>query len=692
MLSLEFAPVYDIECLPNVFTFHMEMLHSEQSSTWEISQYRDDRRELFAWFDWVIRYQHPMIAFNSIHYDYPMIHYLWSNPHLTYQQLYVKSKEIIKSNDRFGHTIWDRDRFAPQIDLFKLHHFDNKAKTTSLKALQINMRLPNVMDSPLGFDEPITEAQTNLLLIPYNISDVKSTKEFAFHSMQALEFRLSLVPQFGPDVMNWNDSKIGSKILEQRLGDELCYDRSSGRRVMRQSPRDRIALNDIIFPFIQFNNPEFARVLDYMRRQVLTPADLETDEYKVAKVQTKGVFAGLHANVDGIKYAFGTGGLHGSVERQIITSTEEWLIRDIDVASLYPSIAIVNNLAPEHLGSAFTAEYANLPKERKEWQAKKGKKCVEANSLKLAGNGTYGNSNSEFSVFYDPKYTMTITINGQLMLAMLVEWLLSVPTVKIIQANTDGITYRIHASYLEQAKALETQWQQLTKLTLEDAQYSRMFIRDVNNYIAEPVIKTGSNEPPAYKLKGAYWTPDPLNYSQSISEAQPPAWHKDLGNCISIRAAVAAMLHNVPIEDYIALCGNPYDFMLRVKVGRSDELLLGGQPVQKTSRYYVAKVGAPMVKISPPAKDAAVGAYRRANKIPEHVWQSVNAELAARGTPDAWDARIHTKNKSRYEMRETAIEAGYNVALCNDVADFRFDNIDMSYYVNEAKKLIIGGV
>ncbi|MDT9702205.1 hypothetical protein, partial [Streptomyces sp. P17] len=116
---------------------------------------------------------------------------------------------------------------------------------------------------------------------------------------------------------------------------------------------------------------------------------------------------------------------------------EEWLIRDIDVASLYPSIAIVNDLAPAHLGHSFVVEYANLPKERKEWQAKKGKKCVEANSLKLAANGTYGNSNSEFSVFFDPKYTITITVNGQLMLAMLVEWLLTVPTIRIIQANTD---------------------------------------------------------------------------------------------------------------------------------------------------------------------------------------------------------------------------------------------------------------
>lgn len=689
-MILDNAPVYDVECVPNFFCLHMEMLHSTTASTWEISEFRDDRRELFAWFDWLIRQQAPMISFNGINYDYPMIHFIWSNPNATPAQIYAKSQSIITNYaDRFSHIIWERDRFTPQIDLFRIHHFDNKAKTTSLKALQINMRLESVVDAPIDFEKPTTPHIIDTQIIPYNKWDVKATKQFAFFSMPAIEFRLAQVEKFGPDVLNWNDSKIGSKILEQRLGDDLCYDRSSGRRNMRQTPRNRIVLNDIIFPFIQFQNPEFKRVLDYMKSQVLTPADLEETEYKVQKIQTKGVFAGLSANVGGIKFAFGTGGIHGSVEKQRIISGGGYIIRDIDVASLYPSIAIVNGIAPAHLGQPFVDEYANLPKERKEWQKKKGKKCVEANSLKLAANGTYGNSNSVFSVFYDPQYTMTITINGQLMLAMLAEWLMTVPTLKIIQINTDGITYTIHESHLEHAKFLETEWQKLTKLVLEDAEYSRMFIRDVNSYIAEPVTPVGQNEPPAYKMKGAYWTPDPFNYAQSISEAQPPAWHKDLGNCVSIRAAAAAMLQNIDPEMFIRLQSNPFDFMLRIKVGRSDKLLLDGQPVQKTSRYYVAKQGGTMIKVSPPAKDAKLGAYRRANKIHDALWKQVNDELTARGTPDAWDERIHTKNKSKYIMRETGIEAGYKVAICNDVNDFNFDNVDYSWYVNEARKLII---
>lgn len=685
-MNIEFAPVYDCETFPNVFTLHMELLNFSTSSTWEISHYRDDRRELLQWFEWLNQTQTPMISFFGINFDYPLIHWIWQNPTATVEEIYARSQQISKSFSDdftgFRETVWERDRFAPQIDLFKIHHMDNKAKRTSLKALQINMRMENVIDMPVPYGAYLTKNQIDQLLIPYGGNDVKSTKQFAHDSMEAIKFRLSLVEQFGADVMNWNDSKIGSKILEKRLGDELLYDRSSGRRVMRQSPRDKIVLKDIIFPFIGFQQPEFQRIHSYMYSQVLTPADLEETEYKVQKIATKGAFKGLHATVDGVVYKFGTGGLHGSVEKQILIATEKRIIRDIDVKALYPNIGIQNGLAPEHLGHRFVEEYAKLPEDRAAYQVTYGKKSVQANSMKLASNGTYGNSNSVFSPFYDPKYTMTITINGQLQIAMLVEWLLTVPTVSIIQANTDGVTYLIDVEHMEHAKYIEKEWEKLTKLVLEDNEYKRMWIRDVNSYVAEDMKGV-------LKQKGAYWHPDPLDYARSISESQPPAWHKDLGNCVSIRAAVMAMVHNIPPEMFIGIHTDPYDFMLRIKVGKNDELLLNGQPVQKTTRYYVAKQGGNMVKVSPPTKGAVLGGFKRANKIPDALWNSVNAELAAMGTPNAWDARIHTKNKSRNDMRETAIEAGYKVAICNDVNDFRFDNVNYEWYINEAKKLIL---
>lgn len=669
-MDLTNAVVYDVETLPNVFTLTAEMLHSDVASTWEISHYRDDRQQLIAWFRHLEETQTPMISFNGVHFDYPIIHFIYCNPHATVEQIYAKAQAIIGNHmDRFGHVIWDRDRFAPQIDLFKIHHFDNKAKTTTLKALQINMRSERVVDSPLPFNVAVAAPDVDQHLIPYNCHDVKETKRFAHFSMPAIQFRIGLIPQFGVEVLNYNDTKIGEKMLEQRLGDDVCYDRSNGRKEKRQTPRYRIALNDIIFPYIRFNNPEFQRVLDFMKAQVLTPEDIDDPD---SPIKTKGVFTDLHAHVGGLDFHFGTGGVHASVSSQRFEAGNGWIIRDIDVEGLYPNIAIVNRLAPEHLGEAFIAEYAKIPDERK--LHKKG--TYQNAALKLAANGAWGKSNSKFSVFYDPRYAMTIPINGQLMICMLAEWLLTVPTIQIIQANTDGITYRIHETMEPHAVEICRQWQQYTCLKLEDADYSRMWIRDVNNYVAEDTKGK-------LKQKGAYWHPDPLNYADSISQASPPCWYKDLGNIVSTKAAIAAMVHGVDPETFIRAHTDPFDFMCRIKVDRASKLMLGGQPIQPTTRYYVANQGAPMAKISPPA--GPLGAYKRRNGVTEAEYQR-----RMRETNGEWCETVCTKNKSRYEERNTAIQAGWMIAECNDARSFRFDNVNYAFYVAEARKLIIG--
>lgn len=184
------------------------------------------------------------------------------------------------------------------------------------------------------------------------------------------------------------------------------------------------------------------------------------------------------------------------------------------------------------------------------------------------------------------------------------------------------------------------------------------------------------------KLKGAYEYPDPLNYYKSISEMQPPGWHKDWGNIISTRAAVTAMVYGVDPETFIRSHSDPFDFMCRVRVGRSDTLLLGGYPVQKTFRYYVARNGGSLVKVSPPA--GPEGMFKRKNGVTEaeymRVMQAGNWQ---------WDASVCTGNKSKYDKRETGIQSGWKVADCCKASSFDFQNVNYDFYVQEAKKLII---
>lgn len=187
------------------------------------------------------------------------------------------------------------------------------------------------------------------------------------------------------------------------------------------------------------------------------------------------------------------------------------------------------------------------------------------------------------------------------------------------------------------------------------------------------------------KLKGAYWFPDPSDYAASISNASPPAWHKDLSCPIVQRAAVAAMVNNIPVEWFIKCHTDPFDFMLRAKVGRTDKLYLGDIEQQRTMRYYVAIIGLPLVKVSPPVAGGIIGAYKRANGVTKAQYEAVMQE-----TGGQWDERVCTKNKSRYEERRTNMQAGWLVDECNDARSFRFDNVNYDWYIAEAKKLVIG--
>jgi hypothetical protein len=668
MIFLDHAICADCETLPNVFTLNVQGLFSDLDMTFEISHFRDDRRELLAWFEYWRATETPMVGFNSLGFDYPVLHYIWTTPGCSVEGIYEFAMGIINSFSKFGHQVWQDDRFCPQIDLFKIHHFDNRAKSTSLKALQFAMRSESVMEMPLPFGQALTEQEVRNVLIPYNKHDVAETKRFALFSLDAIKFRMQLSATLQGDVLNFNDSKLGSKILEQRLGRELCYE----DRQPRQTIRTAIALADIIFPYIEFSNPEFSRVLAWMRTQTLTPDELSESD----AIITKGVFKGVHATVGGLDFHFGTGGIHGSVEASRWAADAEWGIYDIDVAGLYPDIAVKNRLYPEHLGERFVEEYAKLPIERKEWQEKKGKKCAEANSMKLAGNGTYGNSNNQFSCFYDPKFTMAITINGQLMLCMLAEWLLAVPTLQIIQINTDGITYRARREWLEHTRILQSLWERRTRLTLESVEYSRMWIRDVNSYVAESLDGK-------LKQKGAYWFP--RVFPNDISNAQPPAWHKDYSAQVVIKAAVEHMVTGQDIERFVYSHSDPFDFMLRAKVDRSSSLWIGDQQQQRICRYYMATSGGAMKKVSPPAKGAQVGDYKRRNGISDAEYHGVLSTLE----PGAWDERIHTKNKSRYVVREMGIEAGYLVTECNVASRFNLQNVNYDWYIEQARKLVI---
>jgi len=635
--------IYDIECYPNVFTICIYDPQWDQYYEFEISDRFDDSKLLVAALRNHGKLNSIFIGFNNVGYDYPLLHFIISTYEnygkATPEEIYKESDRIISTdwNNRFTNRIWESDQFIEQIDLFMIHHFDNSAKSTSLKQIEFAMRSENIKDLPYEPGTVLASPEIDNLRV-YGKFDVKKTFDFYVKSIPLIEFREGLSKKYDKNMMNYNDTKIGKEIVIHKLGRNLCFERDGS---MRQSPRDYIHLEKAIFPYIEFKNPEFNRIKDYLSQQVIS--------------ETKGVFSELECTVNGLRYVFGLGGLHASVPGQTLHSNHEYIIVDVDVTSYYPSLGIVNKIAPEHLGDDYCPVVEELKAERLKF--KKG--TLENAAYKLALNSGFGNSNNKYTPFYDPLYTMMITINGQLLLCMLAEALLAISCLSIIQCNTDGITYRCKREDLMLSRLACKYWEEFTCLDLEEAIYSTMFIRDVNNYIA--VYKNGD-----VKRKGAY--------------AYKREWHQNHSALIVAKAVNAHLLHFKDVREFIINHEDPYDFMLFIKSGQKEILRIGGTILQRRSRYYVGISGKLMSIERPPA--GVLGHFKKNNNTSKAVYaESDNA---------VWNPEIHTKNKSIHANRITDIESGWSCVECNDMTRFDRSNINFEYYIQEAMKLVDG--
>ena len=640
MFNLDGDIVYDIETYPSVFTAGFRHLVTGREWLFEISYRRNDTESFLRFMKdctGITRW----VGFNNMGFDYPVLHALHNNPKIN---IYGKAMDIINSDDRFEHVIWDNKQLVRQLDLYRIHHFDNNSKRTSLKWLEFNMRMNSVEGLPFP---PGTHLKSHEIdtLIEYMWHDIDATEKFYHYTTDLIKLRESLDDKF----LNKSDVKMGEMILidEMEKRGISCYDQYKNKK---QTIRKSIDLSEVIFDYVQFENPEFQRIKEFLASKTIT--------------ETKGVFKGLNCIVDGVKYVFGTGGLHASVESQTVLSRDDYQIVDIDVASFYPNMAIVNKLYPEHLGVEFCDAYLSVYETRKTF----GKGTAENGAYKLALNGAYGGSNNEYSPFFDSKYTMSITINGQLMLCMLAEHMLKIPGLKMIQGNTDGITFLCPRQHLDHSREVCKWWEGLTGLELEEVLYSRMFIRDVNSYIAE-------TEEGKVKRIGCY------AHEMMIDNlgTRELAWHKNWSARIVAIAAEALLVHGVPIAETIGNHKDMYDFLLCTKVPKSSALEHGGVVVQNVSRYYISNDGAQFEKVMPPK--GTVGEFKRANKLTDKYFNSIVE-------PGVWDERIHTKNKSTYQIRRIGINTGYNVTICDKFDSHEFD-INYAWYIKEAEAITL---
>jgi hypothetical protein len=683
---------YDLECYPNFFSC-FAVLEDTKEFVFEISEWKDDSEALYTWLMSLVTFNHRMVGFNNCSYDYTLLHsFIESKGTLGYRELYSLSQCFFNESKRvnkFGGfnqmVIWENHHLIPQVDLFKIHHFDNKNKSTSLKMIEFNMRSRSIKDLPFDPLKNLTYDEARILLA-YNGHDTRETFKFHNHTKPMIEFRDRLSVKYQRNFTNFSDAKIGAEVLMIALEKKGIPKKVNGK--LNQTWRDSIPLNDVILPYVKFDRPEFNEVLDFFKKSTIE------EKQKNGLLKLKSFFKwqdesgketgkkGLSCTLDGFQFDFGAGGIHGSLKRTIVRSSDTHDLLDWDVASYYPNLAIKNKFFPEHLTEIFCDVQLSLFNERKTY----AKKTPENASLKLSMNASYGNSSSEYSPMLDQKFTMSITINGQLLLCMLAEKLMEIPDLKMVQINTDGLTFLCPKGYREHAKNLWKWWEGLTQLELEEAEYKMMAIRDVNNYLA---VTTGDY----VKRIGCY----AHELSLDNGSTRELSWHKNQSSVVVAKAAEAALVRGENIYSFIKNHNEPMDFMLRTKVPRSSTLelrtpvkwgneILGEsrQKLQNISRYYVSHGGGKLIKTMPHTKTQLENWNTR-----NHYQHEDNGDYHAGDKGKSGKYKIvRPENRKGIPPRDIGIDVKSLVTDCSTMDDFNIDTLNYEHYIEEAKKII----
>lgn len=298
------------------------------------------------------------------------------------QCLYKKSQEIIEQE--FS-ALSDKNDFCTQIDLFKIWGYDNVSRKSSLKDLEIAMRVPNVEEMPIHHTTWCIEGDEKLVL-NYNANDVYTTYQFLlvtlgktdnplYKGKNKIELRQNLQKQFGINVLNVADIRIGEQLMLKLYSNTTgisTYDlKKSGG-----TPRETINIKDCIPHWANFETPEFNELKQFFENTTIKNGNLK------GSISKSIIFHGIQID-------YGSGGTHSSCEPGIYEADDEMMILDEDVGSLYPSLAIQLGLYPQHLGPVFKELYdkdivsVRLAEKRK---PKKDRNMVIMEGFKLSAN------------------------------------------------------------------------------------------------------------------------------------------------------------------------------------------------------------------------------------------------------------------------------------------------------------------
>ena len=587
--------VMDYETIVNCFVAVFIDLNSSVCKKFIINRDINDLQKLLKFFKENIDYGDWHFGYNNLAFDAQITEFILQNQK---ELLELDSSDLTATISSYAKYVIERSQAGefldyPEfklsircVDIFKLNHWDNAAKRSSLKWIQYSMDWFNVEEMPHHHSEPVLTDSQLESVVNYCINDVKSTKSIFLSTndkgervmISQINLRAKLSATYEVNLFSASEPRISKEIFLYFLSKKLNKSKKEIRSL--RTFRDFVTIRNIILPNINFSNPEFIAVHNWFKNLIVN-TKINND------VTEKGPkYSMMHK---GVKTDYGLGGLHGCIKPGIYESTEDRLILSADVTSFYPNLAIRNRWSPAHLNQDdFCELYEWFFEERKKYSKKDPLNYL----FKIILNSTYGLSKEVNSFLYDPELTFKITVNGQLQLSMLYEMISTrIPNSQPLMQNTDGLEFFIDKKDEELFYQICKEWEILTNLQLETVEYSKMIIGDVNNYIA--VYKNGDT-----KCKGRF-------------EFDNLPYHKNKSFLVIPKAIYEYFINNVNPVDYLKTNRNIFDYCAGAKLKGDwyfekryvENGVYHSERLQKLIRYFVSNKGVKLIKCNPDGRE-----------------------------------------------------------------------------------------
>ena len=658
---------YDIEVFPSFFCVTFKKLETKKIDQFVVFETIDEREKLKEYLNNIEQ----LIGFNNLHYDAPVLRYVLKSddqsPIQLTKNLFNISAKLISEEGRYDKEIRSLkygEYLIQELDLMKIMAFDKLG--ISLKQTAINLKWYKIQDLPLPYNYIVEEKDIELIL-KYNINDVDITEKFYERlrnpKRDIIGLREELTKLYNIDLMNASDSKMANILFEDIYLKETGIQKDE--LWSKRTKRDEVSLKDAVGVNIEFETNFFKR----LRKEIEQTIVRKSQEFAFSK---EFDFAGVH-------YKMGVGGLHSEDKPAIFMETDEYLIKDQDVGSLYPNIIINNNIFPAHLSKDFVRILSNITKER--IAAKKAGLKVKAEGMKILINSVFGKLNSDTFWLEDALGMLKTTISGQLYILMLIEKL-ALNNIKVISANTDGVVCLIKRSQLDRYYEIAKEWENKTNFELEFTDYKKYIRTTVNDYIVEKsdeyMIKHPNDD--SIKEKGMYVREVGLNkgYSYPII---PEVYYQ-------------YFINNKSIIETLKDCYDILDFCVSQKSGKEFSMKLGGE-------FYELRLQEERLwcKDNPKGKIEKQGNYSKrmkydvdkimSEKYPEIIDDTIYLQKNNRFYISSNGKILYKESKSDYHR--IGLFVGKKVTILNDydsTLDFSEYKIDYVFYENEAKKYI----